>query len=217
MSSSATNHASSSSSDLASSSSSDTSTHHIDESPIASIHFGTSQASCEPPAIMHTPSWTPTPIVNGRSRVRCLIGIDENTTDQCDWDQRSTESRHFNSPTGRCMNSGAASHTFFERDSRTIDWKSHCPPSNRLFQDILDIQELCLHPPFGCFESDPTWNRMLIDFAITESNNRSQNVPEEVDQDRRILNDTEDTNNLCSRALAPRPNMDSHLSTSPVA
>jgi hypothetical protein len=85
-------------------------------SPVASIHFWTSQASCEPPAIMHTPSWTPTLTVNGCSRVRCLIGSDENTADYCDWNQRSTESRHFNSPTGKCPNSDAASHTFVERN-----------------------------------------------------------------------------------------------------
>ena len=53
---------------------------------------------------------------------------------------------------------------------------------------------------------------MLIDFAITESN-RSQNAPEEVAQDRRILNDTEDADNIHSRAPTTRPTMDSQFAT----
>ena len=98
----ATSSMSSSAMNYASSSSSDTSTH--------GIHFWTSQASREPPTIAHTDSWTP--VVTGRSRIRCLVGSDKDTADQCNWDQRSTELQHLNSPTGRCMDPDAASHTF---------------------------------------------------------------------------------------------------------
>ena len=251
MSSSDTNCDSSSSSDMASSSSSDAGPdiNNGHTSPIASGHLWTSQASWpsqasrEPPVIMHTPSWTPTLMVNGHSRVRPLIGSDNSPTDVCDLDQHFTESRHFNGSTGRCTNSYVTSrappcHPLIDRLLHD-NWRSPRPLPNRLLQDISDIQAIVSCPPMWdrflldhvisesnyrspTFSDEVAQDREILsdtedegklDFAITESNDRSLIVLNEIVQDGAIQNDTEDEGNLHSRALTSRPSMDSQFAT----
>jgi hypothetical protein len=120
----------------ASSSSSDTSIHVTDELSIASIHFWTSQASREPPTIAHADSWTPT-MITGRSCIHYLVGSDEDTADQCNWDQCSTEPQHLNSLTGRCTDPDAASHIFTSHNFVPR------PTMNSQFATLIDI----LGPP----------------------------------------------------------------------
>ena len=144
----ATSSVSSSAMNHASSSSSDTGMHGTDELPVTAIRFWTSKASRELPTIAHADSWTPAAL--SHSRIRHLIGSDENTADQCNWDQPSTELRHLNSQTltGRCTNPDTASHTFTSHnialrpdrrftmcDAHRHPWTSHVArPRNSSFR-----------------------------------------------------------------------------------
>ena len=182
-------------------------------------------------------------IVNGRSRVRSLIGSDNSPTDVCDFDQHFTESRHFNGSTGGCTNSYVTSrtppcHPLIDRLLHD-NWRSPGPIPTRLLHDISNIQASISCPP--------RWNRFLLDYAISESNYRSPTSSEEVAQRREILsaaenesnldfaiaeptdrsltvlnelvqdgaiqNDTDNEDDFLSRALTSRPSMDSQFAT----
>jgi len=119
-------------------------------------------------------------IVNGRSRFRSLIGYNNSPTDVCDFDQCSND-------TDGCTTSPVTSrtpprHSLIDRLLHN-NWRSPDSLPAQLLHDISDIRMSISCPP--------SWDRIILDYAVLRSNYGSTTSSEEVVQ-RRNISHTED-------------------------
>ena len=157
--------------------------------PVTSTHLWTSQntwpdqishttISHGPPGILHTSSWTPRMMMTGRSRVRHLVGHNCSPTDVCNFDQHSADTS--GSVTSHVVSHSSPRHPLIDQPLHN-DWR---PPNSlpaRLFHDISDIRM-----SISCISCPPSWDRIILDYAILQSNYGSTTSSEEVVQRRNI-------------------------------